>query len=204
MEVQRTVENWITSEEDAICFSSHTAVLPPPVAADVKVIPLVFVRHPIDRVESVYSFERKQVSDGYGPTLAKNNDLKGYIEKRLTRDNQCRDFHVNFLSNFVNDESRPPLERALQAIEELSFVGLVEDFDKSLDKLSRLLEKEGFGKKKFKSILKNSSRDMTRSLGTRLDNIRSEIGEADYRKLVEANKNDLELYNRVIKKFTCA
>src|SRR3546814_7801728 len=48
----REVAEWIMGNPEAVAFSSHTAELPPPVLPGIRVIPLIFIRHPIDRIAS--------------------------------------------------------------------------------------------------------------------------------------------------------
>src|SRR5258708_242269 len=74
------VGQWVEEEKDAVAFSSHTAMLPPPSLEDVQFFPVVFVRHPIDRIASAYAFECKQPGDGFGAVLARNTTLGGYID----------------------------------------------------------------------------------------------------------------------------
>jgi hypothetical protein len=61
---------------------------------DSLVLPVIFVRHPIDRIMSAYSFESKQTSESFGAVLARNTTLGGNIETRLSmpNDTQCRNF----------------------------------------------------------------------------------------------------------------
>src|SRR5690606_21915671 len=47
----------------AIAFSSHQIYLPVPCSLDFNVIPVVFVRHPLLRIHSIYRFKRAE-ADG--------------------------------------------------------------------------------------------------------------------------------------------
>src|SRR3972149_2125526 len=77
------VRQWVEEEKDAVAFSSHTTMLPPPKVEGVQFFPIVFVRHPIDRIASAYAFERKQKENGFGAVLARNTSLGAYIDVRL-------------------------------------------------------------------------------------------------------------------------
>jgi hypothetical protein len=118
-------------------FSSHTAILPIPIIKEVKVIPVIFMRHPIDRMASAYSFESKQGGDGFGPVLARNTNLAGYIETRLAlgHDQQCRDFHAHRFAAMLGEKQGDEATRAKMAVKQLPFVGLVEN---SLNHLNNL------------------------------------------------------------------
>lgn len=195
-ENREAVKQWIINNPQAKCFSSHTAILPPPQIEGVKVIPVIFYRHPIDRMASAYSFERKQGGDGFGPTLARNTTLAGYIETRLSigADRQCRDFHAHRLATMFGHKQGNEAERAQMAVDQLPFVGIVEKYAESLASLEALLEKEGFEGIKLKTVEKNVSRGVSKSLEDKLDEIKQQFEECSFAKLVEANKVDLSLY----------
>ncbi len=135
------VARWIEREAAAVAFSSHTAELPLPRLAEVKIIPIVMLRHPLDRIRSAYQFERKQKSESLGAKLAKTTDLAGYIRARLdmTSDRQCRNFHASRLVRMTASQQGGEFEAAAGAVRELPFVGVVEAFDRSMDSLRELL-----------------------------------------------------------------
>ncbi|WP_444935011.1 sulfotransferase family 2 domain-containing protein [Microbulbifer sp. JTAC008] len=190
------VEQWIFDNPQAKCFSSHTALLPPPEVEGVKVFPVIFVRHPLDRIASAYAFERKQGGDSFGAVLARNTDLKGYIETRLSlpNDRQCRNFHVARLAQMFSSEKGSELDRAREAVQELPFVGLVEQFDRSIFNLESCLRNFGIPNVKLETVRKNISRAVSKSLDQKLIEIERELGGEVYRKLVECNASDLALY----------
>ena len=193
---QEQVKQWILNNPQAKCFSSHTAQLPVPQIEGVRVLPVIFIRHPIDRIASAYSFERKQGSDSLGSVIARNTDLKGYIEIRLAipNDGQCQNFHVSRLAH--NDETGADsfLDKALKALDELYFVGLVERFNDSLARLESQLKEDGFEDISLKPVIHNTSRSHKVSLEEKLDQIRADIGDETYEKLTAANSSDFALF----------
>jgi hypothetical protein len=195
-ENRRAVQSWIVETPDAVCFSSHTALLPPPAVPRTRVLPVIFVRHPLDRIASAYSFERKQGDPGFGSTLARHTTLAGYVETRLSlpRDRQCRNFHIGRFAEMVPAEPDDELTRALWALEELPFVGLVETFEASVQKLQSLLEREGFEGVNLRPVQHNVSRDRALSLEERLDRMAGELGAELYTELERANADDLRFY----------
>ena len=66
---RKEVAEWIVAHPDACAFSSHTLELPPPQIDGVEILPVIFIRHPIDRIVSAYSFERRQGGDGFGSVV---------------------------------------------------------------------------------------------------------------------------------------
>ena len=190
------VVEWIKDHPDAVCFSSHTAHLPPPEIPGIRVIPLIFVRDPLDRIASAYSFERKQPGDRPGAALARNTTLAGYIEARLAspEDRQCRDFQTARFARMIPAAGGTELERALEAARILPFVGVVEDFPGSMRRLRRLLRKEGLGEFFIRPMARNVSRSPGRTLEERLEDIASQIGPDLFRRLQDANARDQELH----------
>jgi len=193
---RRAVQTWIEETPDAVCFSSHTALLPPPALPHTRVVPVIFVRHPLDRIASAYSFERKQDDPGFGSTLARNTTLAGYIETRLSlaRDRQCRNFHTARFADMVPGPVEEEPTRALRALEELPFVGVVESFEASLQRLQALLESAGFEDLDLRPVRHNVSRGRALSLEERLANLADELGAKLYGELERVNADDLRLY----------
>jgi hypothetical protein len=190
------LKQWIIDNPQAKCFSSHTAIFPVPKIEGVKIIPVIFFRHPLDRIVSAYSFENKQGGAGFGPTLARNTTLAGYIETRLSMqtDRQCRGFHAHRLATMFGEKQGDETTRAKMAAENLPFVGVVENYSESLVRLEELLQSEGFEGIKLKPVERNVSRGVMKSLDEKLAEIKEQLGEELFKKLVEANEVDLEIW----------
>ena len=135
---QEQVKQWIIDNPQAKCFSSHTAQLPPPQIDGVRVLPVLFIRHPIDRIASAYSFETKQPGNSVGAVIARNTDLKGYVQIRIAipNDGQCQNFHTSRLAQYRQDPNKTALDNAKFALENLYFVGVVEHSETILQDLS--------------------------------------------------------------------
>jgi hypothetical protein len=196
--VLQQVAEWIRTNPDAVAFSSHTALLPPPKGPVLESYPVIFVRHPIDRMASAYAFERRQGGDGFGAVLARNTTLAGYIEVRLSmkHDGQCRDFHCYRLGQMFPADTGSQAERALRAVKALPFVGLVEAYDQSIQRMTDWL-KPHFPQITPVVMAHNTSRDHEAPLAARLDEVRAEIGDALYRRLEEINAADFAVYEAV-------
>lgn len=191
---------WIEGHPTAACFSSHTALLTRHSLPDVHVVPVIFVRHPLDRIASAYSFERQQEDPSFGSTLARHTTLQGYIETRLSirQDRQCRNFHVSRFADMFRDESDSETAAAERALESLPFVGVVEEFSESLERLQALLRVEGFPDIALRSIQRNVTAGRPATLDERLDRMAQEIGARCYESLVQANAEDLAFYNAAV------
>lgn len=193
------LKQWIIDNPQAKCFSSHTAFFPVPQIEGVKVIPVVFFRHPIDRMASAYSFEKKQGGHSFGPTLARNTTVAGYIETRLSMhaDRQCRDFHANRFATMFSEQQGDESTRAKMAVDALPFIGLVEKYSESLVRLESLLESEGFEGIKLKPVERNVSRSVTKTLDEKLAEIKEQFSEIAFNRLIEANKTDLDIWKKL-------
>ena len=198
---RKGVAEWIQGEQDALVFSSHTAYLPPPDLPGVKVLPVIFIRHPIDRIASVHAFERRQDSEEFGAVLARHTDLAGYIESRLALsfDRLCRNFHSQRLAFMYGEDVGPDKVRAEKALANLPFVGVVDRFEESLIRLQQWLQTEGFNFT-LKPVKENVTRDTDQNLSEKLNAIRQEIGDSIYQKLLAANEEDLLLYEQACKR----
>ncbi|HEX8233440.1 MAG TPA: hypothetical protein VF559_08875 [Caulobacteraceae bacterium] len=194
------VEAWLAAHPTVRAMSSHTALLPPPRLAGVAAAPVIFVRHPIDRIHSAYEFERRQGADTRGSRLAKSTDFAGYLRKRLAgRERQCRNFQTGRLARGVGG-GEPELQRALRALDELPFVGLVEDFTQSMTRMEIYLrgyfpEFRAFGAKA--NVLRGGA-----TLSERLRRVRAELGEAMWEQLLTANADDLLLWEEVAARYS--
>jgi len=192
---QSQIIDWIKLSPLAVCFSSHTAKLPPPTIDGIRTLPIIFMRHPIDRIASVYLFEKRQGGDGKWPTIARNTSFKGYLEQRLSfsADRQCINFHVERLSKMFPNKTGSEFERASRALETLPFVGIVEDYERSIERLTQWL-KPYFPDFKPNVHQKNVTRQPELTLEEKLKKIKEELGDEMYQLIEDKNNEDLMLY----------
>ncbi len=199
---QSQLAEWIENSGETKCYSSHTAQFPPPKFDDIDVLPIVFVRNPLDRIASAYSFEKRQGGNSFGAVLARNTDFRGYIETRLAlnKDRQCRNFHTYRLAMMIGEDQGKELERAVKAVDYLPYVGVVESYNQSLNLLEGWLQAEGFSDISIKAVEKNVSRNPKKSLSEKLDQMKDILGNECFDSLVLANNDDIKLYDYVVKR----
>jgi hypothetical protein len=173
-------------------------MLPVPRIDGVTVFPIVFVRHPLDRIKSAYEFERKQDATTVGALIAKEQDFAGYIRRRLAvrNDRACRDFHVARLAMAAPEAAASELAKALAAVEQLPFVGLVEAFAASAQRLQQLVEPM-FPEFRSFDVRTNVTAARRDRLEERLEEIRQELGQESFRLVMEANQQDMVLYAKI-------
>jgi hypothetical protein len=194
---QESIRRFIIENPDLEAISSHTLNLPVPEIDGVDIFPIIFVRHPLDRLQSAYSFERKQDADTTGARLAKETDMAGYLLARLIRrgDRSCRNFQSLRLAMQVPEAEGSEEERALLAVDRLPFVGLVEAFDQSIKELEHLV-KPLFPEFEAFHAWKNASGQVAR-LDEKLSAMRATIGNENYEQVVAANSSDLAVHEKV-------
>jgi hypothetical protein len=194
------VAEFLLQHPEVTVLSSHTALLPPPSLPNTNIYPVIFLRHPLDRVRSVYEFERKQQVDNPGANMAKTTDLSGYIRWRLDRkgDRTICNFQAHRLAfavpEHIDRERLNEEARASVAVKELPFVGVVEHFDRSLQALQRWLRPV------FPGIELLPRRvNVTQSQGVplleRIEQMRVLIGDELYNELAMRNQLDLMLHS---------
>ncbi|MEM9007069.1 MAG: hypothetical protein AAGE59_26515 [Cyanobacteria bacterium P01_F01_bin.86] len=197
------LKGWMESVEEKLCFSTHTADFPVPKPAGCEVFPIVFLRHPIDRIASVYHYERQQNTDSFGATLARNTTFRGYVECRLnmSQDRQCRNFHVNRLAKGVSLKSASERQKANLTFDALPFIGVVEKFNDSLAKLEIDLKKFGIGEVSLAAHKMNVGRTLELDTAGKLAMIKEQLGHEMYDRLLEANADDIGLYQHALSRY---
>jgi hypothetical protein len=196
------VRGFLVANPQLAAISSHTALLPPPHVHDANIFPIVFIRHPIDRLRSAYEFERMQNAGTLGSQLAKEHDFAGYLRELLKNRHhrQVRNFQTFRLSHCESPSKGSELERAFRAMDALPFVGLVEAFQLSLDRLEtqiRTLLPAFRAAASYENV--RAKRGAT--LEERLALTRMALGDDFYGELCAANREDLALHERVSSRF---
>lgn len=191
--------DYIVSNPDIKAISSHTAQVTLPKIPGVKILPIFFFRHPIDRIQSAYNFERKQESDTPGSIKAKELDFPEYMVWRLSGSTMTSivNFHAYRLKDFkqqtYNREGQYLRPRALQAIKQLPLVGLVERFDESMEKFNALI-KPHMPEFELITARANTNSNPDATVRSKLKTFEEKIGRPTFTNLMQLNAIDLELY----------
>ncbi|MBU0620471.1 MAG: sulfotransferase family 2 domain-containing protein [Gammaproteobacteria bacterium] len=204
------LENFIVSHPSAQAVSSHNAIIPVPVIPGIAIAPILFLRHPLDRIRSIYDFERFQgqrtgpVSRGAEHAARLNFDE--YIQWRFdsSRNGVTHNHHTTWLLHHPRFQrveiSQADFEQALHTLDSLPFFGLVERFDESLGLLSAFLGSMGIHIN-MEYQVKNSSKHQVKPLEERLSILQDSIGSTTWSALEARNQWDLKLYATAQKKF---
>jgi len=197
------LEEFIRNHPEHKAISSHNAILPVPQMDDVNIAPIFFLRHPIDRVRSIYDFERHQgLTSGpvsRGADHASRLSFEDYLQWRFdfTKNGVTHNFHTAWLLHNPRYNNhlikQQDFDQALKLLEELPFFGLVERFDESLDLMSAYLKTMGIDLS-LEYQIKNSSKHISKPLEDRLAAMREKTDAETWEKILSRNEWDLKLY----------
>ena len=198
------VRKWLREHPEALVLSSHSAIMPIPELPGTTIFPIVFVRHPLIRLNSSYVFQRSQFQewiDNVTTRLAQERNFAGYLEGLLDLKKQslARNFNAVRLAAAVPGTPEQLKQRALRALEALPFVGVVERFSQSLLVLQHWLEPHFPGFQAPPAWL-NASPSSAVSPKERLADIEEQLGASLYGRVTEANQMDIEVHRAALRK----
>ncbi len=199
------MERFILSRPDLKAVSSHQ-VVPPQPDKELEIFPIIFFRHPIERIRSCYLFETQKQLGLESPSMS----LRDYIEQKFTihRGSNIEEFHSTTIANLGYNAKNMSkslsdneiLERAINFVDSLPCYGIVDFFEESLKRYHCLMSKS-FPQFKPFIVRANTTQDASISLQQRLDIIRDEIGNELYLTVQQRNAIDLALYDHALKLF---
>ncbi len=200
------LETFIQENKNLKAISSHTAEITLPDIPDIMPIPIIFFRHPIDRIRSVYAFESHQKdSEDLACQVASRGGFEDYYLWRLASGApwQVTNFQCFKMKDFVRAtkirDAHLYRRHCLQAIDALPFVGIVEEFGPSMDIYKAQFDKF-FPDFELGNVHLNSSANRDGSLQNRLKKFRSDIGPKLFNNLYQLNGMDLECYYYLLEK----
>lgn len=196
---------FINANPKLCAISSHQARVIRKPYSDYRVFPIIFIRHPLDRVGSCYEYERAVNSD-YHTSVAAQKGLKYYIDYCLEDVEQIntaviRNYQTLHLSRALEgvDDTRKVLAGDLDLNESISFLdnlqafGVVDEMGASLQLLNDWLTPY-FPDIKLKPVVLNSSNRIGTTVDERITRLKEEVGGTRYRRIIENNLLDLSLY----------
>jgi hypothetical protein len=181
-------------------ISTHHLRPPLPEIGDARLVTIMMFRHPIERVTSVYNFERLQIhAETLGARYARDHDLREYVQWRMqyTVPPTIRNFHIfRTLPPPVNwkkevDENKFALAKAY--IDSVEMLGFVERFDESMvlfeEELRTFLPDIDLA-----YVIQNVGQRKMETQEERIERLRNEIGDDTFQRLENSNAKDMELY----------
>jgi hypothetical protein len=194
---------FLLSHPELKALSSHHLKFPLPVLPDVRLLPVVFLRHPIDRVGSVYAFEHKQNSESLGSRMAKKMTFNEYVQWRMQPEapitirnfqtSRCLDIPETIKTFITRRLVEADYANARKQIEEMGLLGVVDMYDESMVLFEEYL-KPSFPNIDLSYVKQNITSGRKKSL---VDRIRSVFNELDFdvtNSMLQHNHFDLMLY----------
>lgn len=180
-------------------FSSHSIHFHPEDTSEFKFHQIYFIRHPIERVMSVYNFEKKQGSTiSLGGKMANTLNFNDYVKWRMQEDVPAtiRNIHTIFLSGSgpATQNLDRMFEQAKQYINSSSLIGVVDRFDDSMMVFQKELAKD-FSTMKFSYQKKNVTDKSLIGMKQKIEKVLSLLDTEVVKTLMDKNQYDIELYD---------
>ncbi len=198
---------YLESDENIKAISTHHLNFPLPAVENIHLLVMTMFRHPIERVTSVYNFERKQTCNSTpGVIHARKFSMGKYIDWRLKPEvgSTIRDFHSRRMLPYKKACNEPVSSSELRLVEESvkksGMIGIVEKFDESMVLFEEEI-KVHFPTVDLSYALQNIGQNPNVKQVERLRKLKVEIGEATYSLLEESNQSDLTLHGFVVNEF---
>jgi hypothetical protein len=198
----RHLKELLKADAELTAISSHHMCLPPTNPEGVHFEQAYLLRHPIERIASVYAFEREQAADTPGARAAKVMDFADYVSWRMEPKvaRTIRDYQSFYLAGLPVDERRKPLsessyEAALENLNTTACIGVVDRYDESMVVFEAALARY-FPDIDLAYVRQNASRKLWRrkkTMAGKIDDVLQQLG--DLKELVRANNiHDASLY----------
>jgi len=207
---QFELERIIMRNPRAVAFSSHQISLPVPASLNFRVLPVVFIRHPILRIQSIYEFKRKEADGTLTSQMAQKYDFADWIEycqNSPTEITQISNSQTRLVGGvYMNQCLRKrgngkmvyDIDQALRNIQTVELLARTEHFNADVQKFPTILHDNGIEFEFYSIEPKNvTSANLNKSIADRLAEIENRIGAPRYEFLVNANEQDIILYNEV-------
>jgi hypothetical protein len=193
------IKQYVIQHQRIRSISSHQIRFPIPELNEINFIPIVFLRHPIDRVISVYNFKKTMNDRTSGTMNAKKFLLNDFIFWSLATNYMViSNYQTNFLSSSESDTSKCDLKTALERMHALPIIGIVDRMNESLILAEEVLRRI-FPKIDLSYVPQNMTADITKDLEDRLTALEHKIGHSTINLLKEKNSLDMKLYDAACK-----
>lgn len=126
---------YIQQHADLQSISSHWVTFPLPKIPNICVHLALLFRDPLERIFSVYRFERGQQLDSPGGRQARELDFPDYVRWRLQSDvgPVIRNYQTRYCSGTYRDENLETMYlQALSLLDSTPLIGLVDRYEESM------------------------------------------------------------------------
>ena len=200
---QSDLAAFLAARPDTSAVSSHHLRYPKPAIRNMVIFDCCFLRHPLDRLQSLYAWARRNNSSDLLSRMARTVSSREFVH-RLLHDfpHMVSNVQVTLLANagaFTRPANESDLGIATSILREMAIPGLVELFDESL------IAAEYFLRPAFPGIRlhcqpQNVSRPGEQRRAGQEEELENKLvalwGAGTYADLCRLNEFDLELYQR--------
>ena len=178
-------------------ITSHHLRYPAPLLRNVVIFDCCFLRHPLDRLDSLYSYFRKIDTTDPLCRNARRLNAADFVRELLNRSPEhISNVQVTYLANrgaFTRPANADDLDRAMRTVQNMALPGVVEMFQESM------VAAEYFMRPAFPSIrlgsgAANVSRPLLVSESDRERRLIGRWGRDLYDEVARANEFDIRLY----------
>lgn len=201
---QTEVNVMVRNRAQVKVLSSHQIRLPLPDDRRIKYLPIIFIRRPELRLQSMWRFQRSRNDAHPATTLAKQLDFREWVRFNLEeRRHSALMYQQALLLSFQYDQRTPMnhpdiLGRAIRNVDSLPFVGIVEDFEASMRIYERLYQPLA-PELSFDHLPQlNRSSDEDHAIDEQIAKIEDELGPSLFCELADRMHLDRALYDHCV------
>jgi hypothetical protein len=196
---QASLEGFIADHTGIQAISSHHLRYPKPVVPNVIIFDCCFLRHPLDRLQSLYSYFQRIDSGEQLCRLARRDHPRSFFKNLVdTAPHLVSNVQVTMLAlggAFTRPVDTADVDAASDIVGKMAIPGLVYMFDESLVAAEYFLH-PAFPRLRLDYLPKNVSRPLGASLAERQEWLKHAWGADLYATLARLNQCDLELCRR--------
>ncbi|MCU1339825.1 MAG: uncharacterized protein JWO19_5406 [Bryobacterales bacterium] len=191
--------DFVSGNTEVRAISSHHLRYPKPVLPNTVIFDCCFLRNPLDRLQSVYSYFQRIDSDDPLCRLARQEHPRTFFKRLIdSAPHLVSNVQVTLLAlggAFTRPADIPDVDTAADIVGKMAIPGLVENFDESLVSAEYFL-KPAFPRLRLDYRPQNVSRPLGASSKDRQEWLRHSWGSDLYATLMQLNQCDLELCRR--------
>jgi hypothetical protein len=196
----REVERFLRRNPRVAAVSSHHVRYPNPAIRHVVIFDCCFLRHPLERLDSLYRYSRNIDSEDWLSARARRSNAREFFRELIDEFphiiSNVQVTQISCAGAFTRLANSHDLERAAKILEDAAIPGLVEMFDESLTAAEYFL-KPAFPRLSLEYVHRNVTRMAVPRAHHRQERLMRLWGADLYEDLSRLNQLDLELFRRV-------
>lgn len=194
------VRELLEQQPGLVAISSHHMTVKLPEIEGVRIVPIYLLRHPLERITSVYEFEKRQQADTPGAEAAKKYDFREYVAWRMQmgvsrtiRNNQTLYVSGRFFAGNTKPLNFAILQQTVMRLRDLPLVGVVDRYDEFMVVIEDYL-RDTLPELDLAYQRQNVS-DLSRpdDLAERVSKVLGQLGDLQ-QQVIDENAMDLVLY----------